>query len=461
MDSKNYPSLIIAGIRGGSGKTTITLGVIGAFSRKLKVTPFKKGPDYIDAGWMSKAAGWPCYNLDPYLISEERVKASFINHFKGDIAIIEGNRGLYDGMDLQGSYSTAQLSKLINVPVILVIDCSKITRTASALVLGCQKFDETVKIRGVILNQVSSLRHENIIRESIEHYCKIPVLGAMPRLDEKEMAERHMGLVPIYEHTNHDEIITHLTEKALQHIDISSLNNIAIANAPNHYLSNSYIAKIRKPLNNLKIGVIMDRAFQFYYPENIDTLTDEGAEVVYINAMFDKKLPEIHGLYIGGGFPETNAIRLAKNESFKSSLKSAIQKGLPVYAECGGLMYLGNKLVVDGQSYNMTGIYDIVFEMNKKPVAHGYTEALVSRENPFYPIGTILKGHEFHYSSVQGELSDLTFAFSMKRGKGIIEKRDGIVYKNCLATYTHVHALGTDAWVKGILKTAREYKNGC
>lgn len=458
MDIKIFPTLIIAGIRGGSGKTTITLGIIGALSKNYKVIPFKKGPDYIDSGWMSLSAKSPCYNLDPYLVSKSKVLESFIRHFDGDIAVIEGNRGLYDGLDLQGSYSTAELSKMLKVPVILVIDCTKITRTASALVLGCQKMDEDVMIKGVILNQLSSSRHEKIIRSSIEHYCKIPVLGAMPRLDDKEMPERHMGLLPIHEHNNTEIVINRLSEKAIKHINISALKEIATKNAPSYMHEIEFSSKKTQSYNPVRIGVIIDKAFQFYYPENIDALKDEGAEIVMINSMYDNELPKIDGLYIGGGFPETNAIRLAKNKTFKESLKRSIIRGLPVYAECGGLMYLGDKIVINNQGYNMTGIYDIIFEMHTKPVAHGYTEAIVDSDNPFYPVETVIRGHEFHYSSVSGNLERCKYSFTMKRGKGIFEKKDGIVYKNCLATYTHIHALGTNEWAKGMIRKAKEYK---
>ncbi len=490
MSMNNYPRLTIAGIRGGSGKTTLSLGIIAAFrsQKGFKVIPFKKGPDFIDAGWMSVAAANPCYNLDPFLISKEKVRDSFISHFKGDIAVIEGNRGLYDGMDTEGSYSTAELAKLLKSPVILVIDCTKMTRTAAAVVLGCMNLDKDVRIKGVVLNQVSGSRHESVVRASVEKYCSMPVLGAMPRLKEGEFPERHMGLTPYQEHRDMENAISFVGEIAKKYIDIDGIINIA-KEAELLYVRNGETEKWRNgedmsvhsftdspyhPFtvsDKIRIGVIRDSAFQFYYPENIEELQRNGAEIVKINALEDKHLPDIDALYIGGGFPETNAIRLAENAEFRSSLKNSAENGLPIYAECGGLMFLGNSIIVEGKKYPMVDIFPITFEMKNKPQAHGYTIVEVEKENPFYPVGTLLHGHEFHYSAVvensftppnppllRGGLGGVYSAFRMKRGHGIKDKMDGICYKNVLATYTHIHALGTREWVEGLIRNAKEYK---
>ncbi len=460
-----YPRLIIAGLRGGSGKTTITLGLIAALSREIKVTPFKKGPDYIDAGWLSAAAKSPCYNLDPYMIGAEQVLASFVNRFAGDIAIIEGNRGLYDGMDVKGSYSTAELSKLLRSPVILVIDCTKITRTAAALVLGAIEFDKEVKIKGVILNQVSSPRHQRITTDSIAHYCGIPVLGAMPRLADNQLPERHMGLVPIYEHAIVDGAIQRLADLAQRHLDIEGILQVAHTHGGLELpYCNVESAKYHKetghPEDKIRIGVIRDEAFQFYYPENIEELQRAGAEIVFIDALEDASLPRIDCLYIGGGFPETNALRLAENIAFRQDLNKAIESGMPVYAECGGLMFLGQSIKVDDKLYDMAGVLPLSFTMNSRPEAHGYTEAEVVKENPFYPVGTILRGHEFHYSSAIDGADSTSLALKMRRGKGIANRMDGIVYKNCMALYTHIHALGVPLWADNMLKRARQYRDG-
>jgi cobyrinic acid a,c-diamide synthase len=459
----NFPRLIVAGVKGGSGKTTVTLSIISAFGAKknLKVIPYKKGPDYIDAGWLSKASQNPCYNLDPFLVSKDKVLESFISHYTGDIAVIEGNRGLYDGMDMKGSFSTAELSKLIKSPVILVVDCTKITRTAAAIVKGCMDFDKDVRIKAVILNQVSSKRHESIIRESIENYCRVPVLGVIPRLKEGEMPERHMGLTPYQEHPDFEQAMNMINKVADKHLDIEGILNIACDAEP--LIFERYEPqeeRISGQAISVKIGVLRDTAFQFYYPENLEELINKGAQIVDINALSDTSLPEIDALYIGGGFPETNAIRLAENRLFRESVKNSAKKGLPIYAECGGLMFLGEKIRVGGNEYPMVGLLPVSFEMKRKPQAHGYTIAEVDKQNPFYPVGTVLHGHEFHYSAVR-EIwlaDDIHTAFLMQRGKGVDSKRDGICYKNTLAAYTHIHALGVPAWSEGLIRKSIEYK---
>ncbi len=460
-----FPRLVVAGVRGGGGKTTATLSIIAALKSKknLKITPFKKGPDYIDAGWMSLASENPCYNLDPFLLSKEKVIESFISHFTGDIAVIEGNRGLYDGMDIEGSFSTAELAKLLKSPVIVVIDCTKITRTAAAIVKGCMDFDTDVKIKGVILNQISGKRHESVITASIEKYCSVPVLGVIPRLKEQDLPERHMGLTPHQEHPDTKKALSIIWEIADKYLEIERILDIANDAEPlePEVYRREQIDRIWQKEIPVRIGIIRDSAFQFYYPENLEELIKRNAEIVDISALTERELPEIDALYIGGGFPETNAIRLAENKLFRESLKNAAERGLPIYAECGGLMFLGEKIRVGDNEYPMVGLFPIVFEMRKKPQAHGYTIARVDRQNPFYPPGTVLHGHEFHYSAVTEiqPAEDIYTAFGMLRGNGINRKRDGICYKNTLAAYTHIHALGTPAWVDGIIKTAIEYKS--
>lgn len=462
--------MVIAGLRGGSGKTTVSLGLIVALrsQKGLKVVPFKKGPDYIDAGWMSIAAESPCYNLDPFLISKETILSSFISHGDGDIAIIEGNRGLYDGMDAEGSYSTAELSKLLKAPVILVVDCTKMTRTAAALVLGCLNLDREVRIRGVVLNQLSGSRHESVIRSSIEKYCSVPVVGAIPRIHAEEFPERHMGLTPYQEHPDTIKAISFVEEVARKHLDVDAILRMAREAEPLEYVPADPPPHPHPPLNKggqkgdiVRIGIIRDSAFQFYYPENFEELKSHGAELVEISALTDKPLPPLDALYIGGGFPETHAITLAENVRFRDSLRSAVHEGLPVYAECGGLMYLGESLYLEGKTYPMAGIFPIVFSLEKKPQAHGYSIVEVVKENPFYPQGTVLKGHEFHYSRAVDAVEEregFTYVFKMKRGHGIQGKMDGICFGNVLATYTHLHALGAKEWAEGIVRKALEYK---
>ncbi len=457
MPERTYPRIIISGVRGGSGKTTVSLAIISNLIRKgLRVIPFKKGPDYIDTAWLSFFAKNPCYNLDPFMIPEDRIIHSFIRHFSGDIAVIEGNRGIHDGMDATGSMSTARLAKLLDAPVILVVDCTKITRTVAAIVLGCMNLDRDVMIRGVILNQVSSRRHESVIKESIERYCTIPVLGSIPRLPLNEIPERHMGLTPFFEFQDVERIVVSM-ERLGEYIDIDEILRIAQDVKP---LGSVEIKeRMARDINDMDvaIGIVRDSAFQFYYEENIETLKDMGARIVEINALRDRSLPDIDCLYIGGGFPETNAVRLADNREFIDSLRKNIEAGLPVYAECGGMMYLGRSIIIGDKRYPMAGVIPVDFKINPSPVAHGYTIVEVSGENPFYPQGAVIRGHEFHYSGEIGS-DELRMCFTMKRGKGIRNNMDGIVYKNVLATYTHVHAYGTPEWTEGMLRIAGRYR---
>jgi cobyrinic acid a,c-diamide synthase len=471
-----YSRLMIAGLKGGSGKTTVSLGLISAWrERGLSIVPYKKGPDYIDAGWLSSAAAQPCFNLDPFLISKEKILYSFKGHFgKADCAVIEGNRGLYDGMDSAGTYSTAELAKMLKAPVLLVLDCTKMTRTAAAVLLGIQKFDRKVDIKGVVLNQIAGARHEKIIRETIEKYCRVPVLGAVPKLKDKFLSERHMGLTPFQEHAEVEEALSGAGDIAREYLDLDSILEIAQGAVPlktgsayrGSVAGNVKTPNPQPPTSNpiVRIGILRDSAFQFYYPENFEELQKRGAELVEISAMQERELPDIDALYIGGGFPETNAIALAKNTEFKKSLRNAVEGGLPVYAECGGLMYLGKALLLENKTYPMSGIFPLTFSLEKKPQAHGYTIVEITGENPFYPAGTMLRGHEFHYSRVidRGTKEGLHLSFLMKRGQGIMDKMDGLCYKNVLATYTHLHALGSPEWADGLVKKAYSHKmKGC
>jgi cobyrinic acid a,c-diamide synthase len=462
----DIPRIIISALRGGSGKTILSIGIIAAW-KKLgkKVSPFKKGPDYIDAGWLSLSAGRPCHNLDTFIIREETVLQSFLsNSSKVDSAVIEGNRGLYDGIDLKGSTSTAELAKLLNAPVVLCIDATKTTRSMAAVVMGCLRFDPDVFIKGVILNRIAGPRHESILRRSIEYYTGVPVIGAVPKLDTQDFPERHMGLVPTSEHAWATESIEAISKIVSKYLDLDALAAIACDASP---LAGIDIPEevIPHPVSRIpypgpRIGIIRDSAFQFYYPENIAALEAAGAETVFFSPLTGDTIPPVDALYVGGGFPETHAQQLAENVRFREQLKSLVEDDLPVYAECGGLMYLGEALVLEGRSFPMAGVLPVVFGFSKKPAGHGYTVVTVDRQNPFFKVGTELRGHEFHYSHVlkwSGDDKDLVFG--MKRGTGLIEKRDGVCYKNVLATYTHIHALGAPQWADAVVRMANSYKN--
>lgn len=478
MLSYSIPRVVISALRGSSGKTIFSLSLVALWHKKgLKVTPFKKGPDYIDAGWLAKATGSPCFNLDLFMMMPRVIVQSFISHtYKTQIALIEGNRGLYDGVDSEGTYSTAELAKLLNAPVILVVDCTKATNTVSAMVLGCQRLDPEVSIAGVVLNNVANGRQETLIRKSIVKNCNLPVLGAIPRLKKDPFPERHMGLTPFQEHREVDKSIPTIAEMGSKYLDLEAIWRIAneaeplkvsseLENPPSPPFTKGGRGGLIKSLlltrhSSLKIGVIKDSAFQFYYPENFEELEKRGAKIVEISALREKELPDIDALYIGGGFPETHAIALAENVDFRNSLRKAVEEGLPVYAECGGLMYLGESLVLEDKTYPMSGVFPIVFGLGKKPEAHGYSIIEVERPNPYYSEGITLRGHEFHYSRALriGEKAGVYMAFKVRRGQGIKDRMDGICYRNALATYTHLHALGAEEWADGMLRCAMRFK---
>ncbi len=468
----DVPRILISALRGGSGKTIISIGIAAAWSKLGKqVASFKKGPDYIDTGWLALAAGRPCYNLDTFLAPNEQVLHSFLTHASNcDISVVEGNRGLYDGIDIDGSTSTAELAKLIKAPVVLCIDATKSTRTMAAAVLGCIHFDPGIAIKGVILNRVAGSRHENILRTSIERFCHLPVVGAVPKLGKQNFPERHMGLIPTPEHAWAQDSVEAAAEVAIRYLDLSALEEIARQADDLNSEVSEHKSEIDIPISEKAplaldqpsrptIGIIKDSAFQFYYPENIEALEQAGADILFFSPLRTRTIPPIDALYIGGGFPETHAKQLADNTPFKGQLRALAEQGLPIYAECGGLMYLGEALVLGETSYPMTGILPVIFGFSKKPQGHGYTRVEVEKPNPYFDLGLTLKGHEFHYSRVidwRGNDDDLIF--SMKRGTGFIHNRDGVSYKNVLATYTHIHALGTPSWAKALVRNAMDFK---
>jgi cobyrinic acid a,c-diamide synthase len=448
--------IVVAGLAGGSGKSVVSVGLTAALARQGKVVvPFKKGPDYIDAGWMKLAAGRNCYNLDPFLMSAESIKTSFLAHSEGaDVVVLEGNRGLYDGVNIEGGYSTAELALSLNLPVLLVVNCTKTTRTVAAMVLGCMKLDERIDIRGVVLNQIGTKRHQSIVTQAVEKYTGLPVLGAVPRMKRDIFPMRHLGVTPHQEYEGSEEAMQFLAETVAEHLDLDRIQEIM---APVGEWKPVPLKKA--PENKLRIGLLMDAAFQFYYSENLEALEQAGAELISINAMEEEQLPDLDGLYIGGGFPETSAKALAANSSFRESVKAAAEAGLPIYAECGGLIYLGESIELDGEVYSLADVFPIRFGMSIKPQAHGYSIIEVDGENPFYEKGVEIKGHEFRYSTIlewAGKPEEL--CLKMKRGVGFSEGREGLVMKNVLALYTHIHALGTPEWAEGFMKRCREVK---
>jgi cobyrinic acid a,c-diamide synthase len=449
------PRIVVAGLAGDTGKTLVAAGLTRALTRRGHgVAPFKNGPDFIDAAWLGAAAGVPGRNLDTYLMSQATIAASMQRAARAsDLAIIEGKRGLFDGADARGSHSTAQLAKFLGAPVLLVVNAAKVTRTLAALVLGCKALDPDLALAGVVLNRVGTRRQESVIRRALAADTGVPVVGAIPRLDAQLLPTRHLGLVCAAEHSEREAALDALGDAVTRYVDLDSV--CAAASTPSS-MAGVLVPKPSRGERRVRIGVLRDAAFSFYYPENLEALEAAGAELVFISPLFDRVLPSIHALYAGGGFPEEHAGALASNKPLRAALASALAEGLPAWAECGGLMYLARAMMRDGREYPMVGALPIVVEHTARPQGHGYMAATVDRANPFFPVGTRLLGHEFHHSRVIASFGAET-ALAVDRGAGLGRGRDGLVMGNVVATYMHLHALGTPGWAESLVEAALRF----
>jgi cobyrinic acid a,c-diamide synthase len=351
------------------------------------------------------------------------------------------------------------LAKLLSAPVILVIDCTKTTRTMAALVSGCQRFDADVDFAGVVLNRIVGKRHREVITQAIESECGLPVLGAIPRLTAQDflIPGRHLGLVPPSEFATSADLIAGLTKLAVDYLDTQKLMEIA-ATAPEITFAHGTVQRAEE--RRVRIGYFSDPVFTFYYPENLEALEAHGAELIPISSLATRQLPQVDGLYIGGGFPETFAEKLAANGSLMSSVRRAAIEGVPVYAECGGLIYLCKSLQHGGSVYPMSGVFPLELKMSARPAGHGYTIAEVDRENPFFEIGMRLRGHEFHYSHICSSAETIPTCLAVERGTGIGAGRDGLVGNSTFAAYMHLHADSVPGWAKAFVKAAGQFGHG-
>ncbi len=453
VDKIRVPRVIVAGLSGDGGKTFVTLGVLRALVRRgLQVAGFKKGPDFIDAAWIGRASGRPGRNLDTFLMDTAALSSTLRRGSAGSrVVLIEGNRGLFDGLDARGSHSTAELAKKLRTPVVLVVDTTKTTRTVAALVAGCRVLDPDLDLRGVILNRVATHRQEQVIRQAVLDATGLEVLGAVPRVDDTGLISRHLGLVTADEEDRGDDVLDGLAGLMEKHVDIDRLMTVAASAPP-------LACPAARPVSSrggdrIRVGVLRDRAFSFYYPENLELLEEAGAELVAVSPLEAEELPEIEALYAGGGFPEVYARRLSENRSFRESLRRRAEQGLPIWAECGGLMYLARTLCWGRDSFPMVGALPIEIEQMKRPQGHGYVEGEVEAANPFLQPGTRLRGHEFHYSRTSSE-SHMQTVLRLQRGTGLGGGRDGLCYRSVLASYTHLHALSIDGWAQAWVHAA-------
>lgn len=453
--------IFISAAHKSSGKTTVSIGLCAALSQQgYSVQPFKKGPDYIDPMWLTSAAGSSCHNLDFYTMSREEILQKFHDRQAGEqINLIEGNKGLYDGLDLDGSNSNAALAKLLQSPVILVIDARGMTRGIAPLILGYQAFDTEVNIAGVILNQLGGQRHENKLRRVIEHYTDVPVLGAVYRNMALEIDERHLGLMPSNEARMAQQQIQTLADSIRDQVDLNAVVELARQAPDLDRDKNSPASTMTRP--DVKIGIARDAAFGFYYPDDLDAFRDYGAQLVEVDLINDSDLPELDGLFIGGGFPETQMEQLEKNSSMRQSVRLAIENGLPCYAECGGLMYLAQTLQWQDKKCQMAGVLPGNIVMHPKPQGRGYIQ-IQETGLGLWPVSPYkdqdISAHEFHYSSFEHEDHELSYAYKVKRGTGIDGQHDGIIYKNLMACYAHLRDTQQSPWVRNFVEFVRNIR---
>jgi len=453
------PHLLISAAHKSSGKTTISIGLCAAFKQRgLIVQPFKKGPDYIDPMWLGCAARRTCHNLDFHVSSKTAIKDSFAQRMQGaDIGIIEGNKGLYDGLDLDGSNSNAALATLLDAPVILVLDARGMTRGIAPLILGYQSFEPDIHIGGIILNYVGGYRHEEKLRRVIEHYTDAAVLGAVHQSSELEIIERHLGLMPSSETDKRDDIIHCIACRIAEQVDLNKVMELAMV-APKIASTAPSIATASADLK-LKIGIAQDAAFGFYYAGDLERFKQMDVELVPFNTLVDKALPDIDGLFIGGGFPETQMAVLASNQSLRESIYNFIERGGSAYAECGGLMYLTRSLSWNGKQYEMVGAIPADCIMCDCPQGRGYVRLQQTADAPWGQLVTESKeiaAHEFHYSKLENLDKEIKFAYKVLRGTGINGRDDGIIYKNLLASYTHLRDTDRYHWIDGFVAHIRD-----
>lgn len=461
--------LYISAAHKSSGKTSVSIGLAAALARKgLGVQTFKKGPDYIDPLWLTRATGRPCYNLDFFIQSEDEIVHTFARQqHESDISVIEGNKGLFDGVDTGGSDSNAALAKLLGAPVVLVIDTGGMTRGIAPLINGYLGFDADVDIGGVILNKVGGSRHESKLRAALERYTDIEVLGAIGRNTALEIPERHLGLVPANEACGQgtaDEVIARLADAVSAGVNLDRVIDQAnTANVPQwQKLSSSSDLSSGA---NVRIVIARDAAFGFYYQDDLEAFAEAGAELIPFDTLHETKLPDADGLFIGGGFPETHLEALSANTGLLDDIRHALAAGMPAYAECGGLMYLARSIDWQGVQRDMVGFVPADAIMERRPQGRGYMLVEETMDHPWPPLAGQaspgpIPGHEFHYARLQGLPDDTVFARRVLRGDGIDGQHDGLVINRLMAGFAHHRSSTANPWVERFVAYVRQVRKG-
>jgi len=454
------PRIIIAGTHSGVGKTTIVTGLLAVLKGQgLIVQSYKVGPDYIDPGYHQLASGKVAHNLDTWLVPTDKLVPIFSKTAVGnDLVIVEGVMGLYDG-GRQGVSSTAAIAKLLKAPVVLVIDAKSMGESAAAIALGYKMYDPDVNVVGVIINRLGSASHQQMVTEALER-IHIPVLGCMYRNEGISMPERHLGLTPVAEH-NAQDMIAELCEQISKQVNVGEIISIA-NNAPELYTTMENLSTIPKLPPVVRIGVAHDEAFSFYYPESLEVLKTMGADIIPFSPLNDTHLPNVDGLLFGGGFPEMFVSQLAANVSMRQSIAKMCKAGMPVYAECGGFMYLTKKMMdFDGKEYEMVGVISASCSMQSKLQTVGYIEATALTDNVLCIAGDCMRGHEFHFSLMDNEDSAKPFpwAFEFKKVRTGAVYPGGYASGNILASYLHMHFAGHEQAAGRFINKCREFKS--
>ncbi len=453
------PRILLAGDRSSSGKTTIVAGLLSALrARGLQVQPFKVAMDYIDPSYHTWITGRHCRNLDGYLMASNAVREIYAHAAEGaDIAVIEGVRGLYEGADGDAG-STAQIAKMLQTPVIFVVDARSITRSAAALVKGYMDFDPGVQIKGVILNKVGSERHAAKATAEIERYAGVEVVGVIRRNDSMHLAMRHLGLVPVLEgktrHEGFEERVAEIRRIVEEGLDLDRILEIARAAAPLPDVAEDLYQRNSMGVG-MRIGVAMDEAFNFYYRDNLELMELAGAKVVPFSPVHDPALPDVDGVYIGGGYPELYARELSENRSMLRSMQRAHERDLPIFAECGGLMYLAREIEWDGERQEMAGLVPGKARRGDIRVV-SYVRGMLARDCALGTEGTPFMGHEFHHSEMlMDESEKVDYAIHLERGSGIKDGWDGICDGNMVASYSHIHSASFRGFPANFIRACR------
>jgi cobyrinic acid a,c-diamide synthase len=449
--------LVIAGTQSGVGKTTVTLGLLSALRRRgLAVQPFKVGPDFIDPGHHSRAAGRVCRNLDGWMLSKDYNLANFRRHAgQAQVAVVEGVMGLFDGYDgLSEAGSTAQMAKWLGLPVLLVVDARALARSAAALVHGFASFDPELTLAGVVFNRIGGATHLHYLEQALSLLGEVKCLGGLPREAKLAIPERHLGLTTAEDHPLQEEYLGRLADLLEEHLDLEGL----LAALPRLEMPPVVSPEAAAP--TVRLGVARDQAFCFYYPENLELLARFGAELLPFSPLTDRQLPEnLHGVYLGGGYPELFAAPLAANDGLKQELAEQAAAGLPIYAECGGLMYLSQEIQdLEGRRHSMAGLLPLKVRMLKRLKTLGYREITLTAAGLLGPAGTQVRGHEFHYSEIAAETGDLPRLYHLTARQGAAALAEGYCRNHILASYVHLHFGSNPEVARHLVENCRAYK---